>query len=86
MIRLGQITLDRQGVTRRESLLRHDLACSTKGHADADRGSKPTPTHNKLLKRQCRTPRVMITDKFGSYGAAKKEIESGVVEFRKTCF
>src|SRR3954453_14643453 len=28
----------------------------------------------KLLKRQCRAPRVMITDKLGSYGAAKKEI------------
>ena len=25
----------------------------------------------KLLKRQCRAPRVMITDKLGSYGAAK---------------
>ena len=32
----------------------------------------------KLLKRQCRTPRVMITDKLGSYGAAKKEIMPGV--------
>src|SRR4051794_13807588 len=28
----------------------------------------------KLLKRQCRAPRVMITDKLKSYGAAKKEI------------
>ncbi len=28
----------------------------------------------KLLKKQCRAPRVMITDKLGSYGAAKKEI------------
>src|ERR1044072_714050 len=28
----------------------------------------------KLLKRQCRVPRVMITDKLASYGAAKKEI------------
>ena len=26
----------------------------------------------KLLKRQCRAPRVMITDKLASYGAAKK--------------
>src|SRR6186713_3370487 len=32
----------------------------------------------KLLKRQCRAPRVMITDKLGSYGAAKKEILPGV--------
>jgi putative transposase len=32
----------------------------------------------KLLKRQCRAPRVMITDKLGSYGAARKEIMPGV--------
>src|SRR3954464_4088817 len=32
----------------------------------------------KLLKRQCQAPRVMITDKLGSYGAAKKEIMPGV--------
>src|SRR6187402_3864491 len=32
----------------------------------------------KLLKRQCRAPRVMITDKLGSYGAAKREILPGV--------
>src|ERR687883_1325577 len=32
----------------------------------------------KLLKRQCRAPRVMITDKLASYGAAKKEIMPGV--------
>ena len=32
----------------------------------------------KLLKRQCRAPRVMITDKLASYGAAKKEITPGV--------
>src|SRR3954468_4420 len=32
----------------------------------------------KLLKRQCRVPRVMITDKLASYGAAKKEIIPGV--------
>src|SRR5215216_6750281 len=32
----------------------------------------------KLLKRQCRAPRVMITDKLGSYGAAKQELMSGV--------
>ena len=31
----------------------------------------------KLLKRQCRAPRVMITDKLGSYGAAKREIMPG---------
>src|SRR4028118_1975630 len=31
----------------------------------------------KLLKRQCRTPRVMVTDKLGSYGAAKKELMPG---------
>ena len=32
----------------------------------------------KLLKRQCRAPRVMITDKLASYGAAKREIMLGV--------
>src|SRR4051812_24688187 len=32
----------------------------------------------KLLKRQCRAPRVMITDKLASYGAARKEIMPGV--------
>ena len=32
----------------------------------------------KLLKRQCRAPRVLITDKLASYGAAKKEITLGV--------
>src|SRR3954451_19519561 len=32
----------------------------------------------KLLKKQCRAPRVMITDKLASYGAAKKEIMPGV--------
>lgn len=32
----------------------------------------------KLLKRQCRVPRVMITDKLPSYGAAKREVMSGV--------
>jgi len=28
----------------------------------------------KLLKRQCRPPRVMITDKLASYGAAKRAV------------
>jgi putative transposase len=32
----------------------------------------------KLLKSQSRAPRVMITDKRRSYGAAKREIMSGV--------
>ena len=32
----------------------------------------------KLLKRQCRPPRVLVTDKLASYGAAKKEIMPGV--------
>ena len=32
----------------------------------------------KLLNWQCRAPRVMITDKLASYGAAKKEITPGV--------
>ena len=36
----------------------------------------------KLLKRQCRAPRVMITDKLRSYGAAKREIMP-VVEHRQ---
>src|SRR5437588_9170050 len=30
------------------------------------------------MKRQCRAPRVMITDKLASYGAAKKEITPGI--------
>jgi putative transposase len=32
----------------------------------------------KLIRKQMRTPRVMITDKLGSYGAAKREIMPGV--------
>lgn len=32
----------------------------------------------KLLKRQCRAPRVMITDKLSSYGAAKWEVMPSV--------
>lgn len=32
----------------------------------------------KLLKRQGRAPRVMITDKLASYGAAKREVMPGV--------
>src|ERR671929_1202740 len=32
----------------------------------------------KLLKRQCRAPRVLITDKLPSYGAAKREMMPGV--------
>ena len=32
----------------------------------------------KLLKRQMRPPRVMITDKLASYGAAKREVMPGV--------
>jgi len=32
----------------------------------------------KLLKRQCRSPRVMITDKLASYAAAKREVMPGV--------
>src|SRR5687767_9969807 len=31
----------------------------------------------KLLKRQCRPPRVMITDKLPGYGAAKREVMPG---------
>ena len=36
----------------------------------------------KLLKRQCRPPRVMITDKLASYGSAKREVMPSV-EHRK---
>jgi len=36
----------------------------------------------KLLKRQCRPPRVMITDKLASYGAAKRQVMPSV-EHRK---
>jgi len=32
----------------------------------------------KLIRKQMRTPRVMITDKLGSYGTAKSEIMPGV--------
>ena len=33
---------------------------------------------HKLLKRQCLAPRVMITNKLSSYGAAKREVVLGV--------
>jgi putative transposase len=36
----------------------------------------------KLMKRQCRAPRVMITDKLASYGVAKREVLPSV-EHRK---
>src|ERR1700712_4802266 len=36
----------------------------------------------KVLKRQCRAPRVMVTDKLASYGAAKREVMPSV-EHRK---
>ena len=32
----------------------------------------------KLISKQMRTLRVMITDKLGSYGAAKREVMPGV--------
>ena len=32
----------------------------------------------KLLKRQCQVPRVMVTDKLASYGAAEREVMSSV--------
>lgn len=38
----------------------------------------------KLLKGQGRSPRVMITDKLRSYGAAKREIMPGVEHRRRT--
>ena len=36
----------------------------------------------KLMKQQCRAPRVMITDKLASYGAAKRRVMPAV-EHRK---
>jgi transposase-like protein len=30
------------------------------------------------MLRQCRPPRILITDKLASYGAAKKEITPGI--------
>jgi putative transposase len=33
---------------------------------------------HKLLKGLCYAPRVIVTDKVGSYGAAKREIVPGV--------
>ena len=32
----------------------------------------------KLLRRQCRAPRVMVTDKLASYGAARREVMPSV--------
>ncbi len=40
------------------------------------------PLLRKLMKKQCRAPRVMITDKLASYGAAKREVMPSV-EHRK---
>jgi putative transposase len=37
----------------------------------------------KLLKRQGRTPRVLITDKLASYPAAKRELMPGVEHRRR---
>jgi putative transposase len=37
----------------------------------------------KLLKKQCRAPRVMITDKLASYGAAKGEVMPSVEHRRQ---
>jgi putative transposase len=37
----------------------------------------------KLLKRQCRAPRVMVTDKLQSYGAAKQALMPGVEHRRR---
>src|ERR687894_177721 len=44
------------------------------------RRGKPAaePPLRKLLKRQCRAPRVMITDKLASYGAAKRDLMPGI--------
>jgi putative transposase len=44
------------------------------------RRNKKAATHffRKLLKGLCYVPRVMVTDKLGSYGAAKLEILPGV--------
>ena len=36
----------------------------------------------KLLKKQRRPPRVMITDKLASYGAAKREVMPGIAEIK----
>ena len=36
----------------------------------------------KQLKRQCRTPRALITDELASYGAAKRQVMPSV-EHRK---
>src|ERR671927_345922 len=42
-----------------------------------DKRGAPPPLR-KLLKRQMRPPRVLITDKLASYGAAKQELVPGV--------
>ena len=40
------------------------------------RAAKRLP--RKLLKRQCRAPRVLVTDKLASYGAARREVMPSV--------
>ena len=45
-------------------------------NADASQAAKRLL--RKLLKKQMRPPRVMITDKLASYGAAKREIMPGI--------
>ena len=39
---------------------------------------------DKLLKKQMRPPRVMITDKLASYGAAKRETMPGIASIAST--
>ena len=53
-------------------------SCSTSWCRAGGTNGPPNGSLRKLLKRQCRAPRVMITDKLASYGAAKKEIMPGV--------
>ena len=50
-------------------------ACSSR--TDAIR-KRPRGCFRKLVKKQMQLPRVMITDKLGSYGAAKRQFMPGV--------
>jgi putative transposase len=54
---------------------RHRAGCSVQSRRDAKAAKRLL---RKLLKRQGRAPRVMITDKLASYPAAKKDLMPGV--------
>src|SRR3954471_256987 len=53
-------------------------SCSTFWSRAGATRRPPNACSGKLLKRQARVPRVMITDKLASYGAAKAEVMPSV--------